>query len=421
VIDTVSANKVISACSESTENIRIVVPHKISPLTCAILVSQSGQTFATLHATRLMTQLVGFKVWIISGCANSRMEEEIRESFRTRGKPYLEDRVFNNYSGHRPAEPTSVAIASTFHTFTWLLLHVLRAVDWKNEVEKETCHQQQIEKVKIGEPLLIPSLYTHNCINDMQSLVTSSCVTAMCDIVGFDEFGISLKEEKSLALTNRELVLQGQLWAAHVNEPWTIAIVWLLHQSGVKTMGSFVFGVQHISVMRSQHILWTLVGLIVQIIDALVFVYIAKIFTWIYRWATGRPMWARHGKRTVVIVDVPWVHQLVNQFVSKLFSQSYSFVSLDVHSANGLDHFVHRYTHRVVRGVLIAIGRPDGRLLGLGTLNKYCTTFVHLSINFCFHLIQPSLNRPYSSQESKLPLFAILCTMESVQDQILSR
>jgi len=37
-----------------------------------------------------------------------------------------------------------------------------------------------------------------------------------------------------------------------------------------------------------------------------------------------------------------------------------------VHCANPQDHFVHKFTHRVARGVLIAIGRPDGRL--------YCQT-----------------------------------------------
>ena len=31
-------------------------------------------------------------------------------------------------------------------------------------------------------------------------------------------------------------------------------------------------------------------------------------------------------------------------------------------SHSGLDHFVHRFTHRVVRGVMLAVGRPDGRL-----------------------------------------------------------
>ena len=40
-------------------------------------------------------------------------------------------------------------------------------------------------------------------------------------------------------------------------------------------------------------------------------------------------------------------------------------MSIDVHGASGLDHFVHRFTHRVVRGVLLAVGRPDGRLTSL--------------------------------------------------------
>lgn len=48
--------------------------------------------------------------------------------------------------------------------------------------------------------------------------------------------------------------------------------------------------------------------------------------------------------------------------MSKLYAQAYSFCTVEVHGASGMDHFVHRFTHRVVRGVLIAVGRPDGRL-----------------------------------------------------------
>jgi hypothetical protein len=68
------------------------------------------------------------------------------------------------------------------------------------------------------------------------------------------------------------------------------------------------------------------------------------------------------GKRTIVIVDTPCVHQLLENYVSKLYAQAYSFCTVEVHGASGMDHFVHRFTHRVVRGVLIAVGRPDGRL-----------------------------------------------------------
>ncbi len=87
----------------------------------------------------------------------------------------------------------------------------------------------------------------------------------------------------------------------------------------------------------------------------------------------GRPLWARAGKRSLVIVDSPMVHQLLENFVSKLFAQSYSFCSIDVHGASGLDHFVHRFTHRVVRGALLAVGRPDGRMC---TLGRFITIFI---------------------------------------------
>jgi hypothetical protein len=36
-------------------------------------------------------------------------------------------------------------------------------------------------------------------------------------------------------------------------------------------------------------------------------------------------------------------------------------------SGNPADHFVHRHTHRVVRGTLVVCGRPDGRLSALST------------------------------------------------------
>jgi chorismate mutase len=71
--------------------------------------------------------------------------------------------------------------------------------------------------------------------------------------------------------------------------------------------------------------------------------------------------------RTVVIGDIPWVAQAAEAFLSKLFACSYSIAGLNVHSANPVDHFVHRHTHRVVRGSLVVCGRPDGRLSALST------------------------------------------------------
>ena len=112
---------------------------------------------------------------------------------------------------------------------------------------------------------------------------------------------------------------------------------------------------------------WTFVGALLQIADGLWFVFLAKVFTWGDRWYQRRAIGARMGKRCIVIVDQPVVHQMLENFVSKLYSQAYSFVTPEVHGSCGTDHFVHRFTHRVVRGLLIAVGRPDGRL---GCLSK---------------------------------------------------
>ena len=75
--------------------------------------------------------------------------------------------------------------------------------------------------------------------------------------------------------------------------------------------------------------------------------------------------------------DTPWVAQSLEAFTSKLFALSYSVATLGVSSGNPLDHLVHRHTHRVVRGALLAVGRPDGRLNALTSAeNTIC-----LSVN----------------------------------------
>ena len=59
-----------------------------------------------------------------------------------------------------------------------------------------------------------------------------------------------------------------------------------------------------------------------------------------------RPLLARLGRRTVLILDLPYVHQLLEAYLSKLFALSYGVASVDVHGADPADHFVHCFTHR---------------------------------------------------------------------------
>ncbi|MEY4806930.1 MAG: hypothetical protein RLZZ206_1319 [Cyanobacteriota bacterium] len=63
----------------------------------------------------------------------------------------------------------------------------------------------------------------------------------------------------------------------------------------------------------------------------------------------------------MLIGETPWVHQVLGNFVSKLYSLSSGLASVDVHGANPQDDLVHCYAHRIVRGSLLYLGIPDGR------------------------------------------------------------
>ena len=452
---------------------------RINENTCVLLISQSGQTFSTLHATHKLANIVKDKLWILTGCNHSKMEFALVDSYRRHGLPYAEDRVIDNKSGHRPAEPTSVAVAATWHSLTRLLMHLIfttRALlpsarmvhEWvytKSARIIQTFvrrHAQELRRlnrkyftssstdgnssgsstnrlVPYEKPPVLMRL-TDGCIKDLNSLLSNNLIPNICAITGRDIKGklLNCNDIQSASLhpsgfmhsaahtapsnnnnnsssvvgakltaasvvgdllggqtrnnaVHEALIQRGKNWANHINEPWQVmvlvavyfiisvgfgmpifgllgdAFVAILRQMGANVgEGVLIFSVRYPHTITGQYPGWAICGLLLQILDAFFFVYIGKNITRILRIVTGRPYCARAGKRTIVIVDNPTVHQLLENFVSKLYSQSYGVVGVEVHGASGLDHFVHRFTHRVVRGVLIAVGRPDGRLCCLG-------------------------------------------------------
>ena len=54
-----------------TDNFHAKRLHKRS---CVLLISQSGQTFPTLHATRALTKLLPTRVWILTGCYHRQVD-----------------------------------------------------------------------------------------------------------------------------------------------------------------------------------------------------------------------------------------------------------------------------------------------------------------------------------------------------------
>ena len=104
---------------------------------------------------------------------------------------------------------------------------------------------------------------------------------------------------------------------------------------------------------------------LVGVLDTLIYAFLPWWTTVLIRLLQRRPWLHRVAGRTLVVCDVPYVAQTLEAFASKLFALTYSMTALTVCSGNPSDHMVHRHTHRVVRGTLLAVGRPDGRLNAL--------------------------------------------------------
>lgn len=347
------------------------------------------------------------------------MEQVLLESYHENNLKYLRNRVFNNYSGHRPAEPSSLAAVATWHTLSRLQLELILTVRkmcpyarvlhpweydyyaskiqrWFRRNKRSYTHSDDTQNGRImkrqnamkhsnmnslfhkSQPIVM--LLSDGCIEDMKSLISENVLPNISNIVGFDRFRKPLKSSATLSKIDEinpsihdKLVEQGIMWSQHVNEPWNMLVLSGLYilvsvGLGLPIIGLFCDAILKVirvsstsyaisststsilaftprfpSIIRDQSAAYTLIGLVIQCLDAIFFIYITKNMTRISRWLNGRPYFARHGKRTVVIVDNPCIHQLTENYVSKLYSQAYSVTSIDVHGASGFDHFVHRF------------------------------------------------------------------------------
>jgi len=192
--------------------------------------------------------------------------------------------------------------------------------------------------------------------------LNSACVDGLAQIVGFD-----VNANPLVTRLNNSLRDVGRQWALHVLEgpySWCLSAAYILATviSGFPLFLSLARVAHGAAANDPDALLPEGLKYSMLVLDAVFYCFLPLCFSMLLRVMQGRELLARLGKRTLVIADVPYVHQLLESYVSKLFSQSYSIASLDVHGANGVDHLVHRFTHRVYRGTLIAVGRTDGRL-----------------------------------------------------------
>ena len=168
--------------------------------------------------------------------------------------------------------------------------------------------------------------------------------------------------------TGRALRAEGRRWAQHVLESPYSWILSTLHIFGTVLAGATPLAAVHAAIASGNEDEPAAVAALylIRIVDAMVYALLPWWTTVVVRLVQGRPWLHRVAGRVVLIADLPYVSQCAEAFLSKLFA----LTAITVFSANPQDHLTHRHTHRIVRGLLLATGRPDGRLSALAAVES---------------------------------------------------
>ncbi|KAJ1454221.1 hypothetical protein M885DRAFT_522003 [Pelagophyceae sp. CCMP2097] len=307
--------------------------------TIVVIVSHSGGTFSPLAVSNLL-QSSTRSIFLVSG----EWDTQVGKQLRKLGGGIAEARVFSTGVGIRPAEPCTVSVAATHQLLTQILIHAISVVLPSPALRKAAGASPSISDAALSE-------FGRCNVN---------AIGALEGIVGVSRTGEVLPDSP----TALELRARGVDWARHVLEvpkAWAIVAGYII--ASVTSGWPIVTLVT--SLCGGGNAVWH--SYLTRFFDAILYVWLAEVVTAGIRVRDGRNVWHRMGGRTVVIGDVPWVAQSAEAFLSKCFACSYACSGLSVASGNPADHLVHRFTHRVARGTLLAVGRPDGRLSALAS------------------------------------------------------
>ena len=348
-IESLSSNKILGLFGQDIPIPTIGFPisaktHDLQD-TIVIIVSHSGGTFAPLSCSNLL-QSTTRNIFVVTSEWDTQIGKQLRIIEDLAGSHDLfANRVFTTECGMRPAEPCSLTVAATQQLLTNILLYT-SAVILSNPEHARVCAATVTEV-------------------DLQTLekCNRENIEALTEIVGTNKYGYNLEEIHSSGV-EKELRIAGDIWANHILEVaraycLTIIYIFVTVITGYPLFYAIAYGAG-----LNESSPWFY---LVRAFDSLLYLWLPQINVLLIRLIQGRNLLHRISGRTVVIGDIPWVAQCADAFLSKLFAVSYSIAGLTVMHGNPADHFVHRLTHRVVRGTLLIAGRPDGRLSALST------------------------------------------------------
>lgn len=315
-------------------------------------ITRSGQTFPTrqvLHACDLLVrQGVIRDFFILTSEPTSFIGSRLAQP--TFPGENFSRRIFTSGSGRNTSEPATASVAATHQTLTELLFYL--------------AHWMQIT-FPDSQPLGMT--FSPADLSVLTEIKEQFIQQNIPDILGTTVTG-QVKPSR----LHRQLTESGKKWAWHILEnpfAWaiqalyvTISIGWLIPFGYTipfaQTLFKGILWFFHITLTPFLLKVFTS-GLVLT--DIIIYIFGAWLWTLILRLLQKRQVFARTGKRSLVIGDIPWVHKILENYVSKLFSLSYGITSLEVHGTNPQDYLLHEFAHRVNRGTLLFLGIPDGR------------------------------------------------------------
>lgn len=309
-----------------------------------LVLTHSGQTFASRQVAETCDLLVRREVirelFVLTGEPTSFLGSPLLEAV-VPGEPFCR-RLFTTGAGRRLAEPATATVAAMHQTLTELLFCLCRQLQ-----------QAFPDQRPLGVRLQPDDLFA------LETMEAQRFLEDVTTIVGADTNGQRLPTEVS-----RQLRGAGRRWALHVLES---PAAWVIHALYILVSVEFSMPLFRtlinaaLPLVGEGELLEDVLSVVGLTADAALYVFGPWIWTVGLRLIQGRPLLARTGRRTVVIGETEGVHQLLVNYLSKLFALSFGITAVDVQGADPGDHFLHTQAHRVVRGTLVYLGVPDGR------------------------------------------------------------
>ena len=352
-IQSISSNEVLQKFKYDFSSLRL------GKNSIVLAITQSGQTFPTVQAINTFDQLyregIIKELFILTGELGSFLgshvikpkplnKQDFQYSLKERHK------ILVNGSGRRTAEPATITVAANQQTFTELLLYIA------TRLREEFPNSSPFGMILATESISV-----------LKKMKDDFLDVGIVQIMGTTPTGKTIESK-----TRKKLIANGRQWAWHITETplaWAIHALYVLITVGwaipfgytiplAKTLWRLLIWVTPIP---QDWFLIKLIDPVIALVDIGIYIFGSWLWTLALRYFQGRELFARIGKRSLVIGDVPWVNQILKNYVSKLFSLSYGIASIEVHGANAEDDLLHDFGHRVVRGTLLFLGVPDGR------------------------------------------------------------